>query len=136
VTLALAREVAKADDVPIMLLDEIDQNVGGRLGTALGSVLTDLAASRQVIAITHLPSVAALGGAHVMVEKTRASGTTAARLLENGEREREIAAMIGGEPITDAALAEARDLRSRSCKASQRAPRRVGRRRLSEARAP
>jgi DNA repair protein RecN (Recombination protein N) len=66
-----------------------------------------------VIAVTHLPSIAAAADRHLLVSKSQREARTTIALVEKEERVREIAAMIGGEPVTAAALAEARDLLER-----------------------
>jgi DNA repair protein RecN (Recombination protein N) len=113
VCLALKRGLAEADDVPLLVFDEVDQNVGGRLGAALGRALEGIARARQVLAVTHLPSVAAHGEKHLLVEKgvDRARRvTTTVRPLAPDERVRELALMIRGEPLTETSLEQAREL--------------------------
>jgi DNA repair protein RecN (Recombination protein N) len=117
VCLALKRALAEVDDTPLLVFDEVDQNVGGRLGAAIGRTLVAISAARQVIAVTHLPSVAAYATHHFTVAKaiTRttdgASGRTTVRALTtSAEREHEIALMIRGDPVSDTALEQAREL--------------------------
>jgi DNA repair protein RecN (Recombination protein N) len=111
VCLAIKRALADADDTPLLVFDEVDQNVGGRLGDAVGRTLVSIGATRQVIAVTHLPSVAAYARHHFTVNKD--AGRTRVRELASGEREHELALMIRGEPVTETALAQARELLSR-----------------------
>src|SRR5262249_2738284 len=133
VALALARELARSDGVPILILDEVDQNVGGRLGRALGLTLHEIARSRQVITVTHLPSVAAAPDRHFLVTKSRPGSRTTVAAIEKEERVREIAAMIGGDPVSAAALAEATDLLARGKTTVPRADRRGAVRRAARA---
>lgn len=143
VCLALKRALAEVDDTPLLVFDEVDQNVGGRLGAAIGRTLVAISSSRQVIAVTHLPSVAAFATHHFTVAKTvvKASGTACGRtsvrsLASQSEREHELALMIRGEPVSDTALEQARELlrlaatgtgsgrpRAKRTLASRRAPR-------------
>ncbi|MBX3472102.1 MAG: hypothetical protein KF878_35065 [Planctomycetes bacterium] len=107
--LALALETAGgASDVPLLVFDEVDQNVGARLGAAVGRCLSVIGRSRQVLAITHLATVAARADHHVRVLK--AEGRTRAERLEGEARVDELALMIKGAPITDAAREQAREL--------------------------
>ncbi|MCO5166171.1 MAG: hypothetical protein M9894_07360 [Planctomycetes bacterium] len=107
--LALALETAgAASDVPLLVFDEVDQNVGARLGAAVGRCLATIGRSRQVLAITHLATVAARADHHVRVLK--AEGRTRAERLEGEARVDELALMIKGAPITGAAREQAREL--------------------------
>ncbi len=114
--LALKTILSTADRTPTLIFDEVDTGVGGRGGQVVGEKLRDLAHDHQVLCITHLPQVAALGNAHLRVEKqivadrTRAVVTT----LRGNERVREIAAMLGGTPVTDSTLRAAGDLLARA----------------------
>ncbi len=111
--LALALETAGASGgarrhAPLLVFDEVDQNVGARLGAAVGRCLAGIGRGRQVLAITHLATVAARADHHVRILK--AGGRTRAVRLEGDERVEELALMIKGAPITDAARAQAREL--------------------------
>lgn len=116
VMLALQRHLGAGLDVALLVFDEVDQNVGGRLGAVIGEELAALAAERQVLVISHLPQVAAFADRHLLAEKTvdDESTETDYRELEGEERVRELAAMTRGRDITDAALAEARELLRRA----------------------
>ncbi|MCK0143479.1 DNA repair protein RecN [Aliiroseovarius sp. F20344] len=97
-----------------MIFDEIDRGVGGATADAVGRRLADLAASGQVLVVTHSPQVAALGGHHWQVSKSVTGGMTLSTVspLDAEERVDEIARMISGDTITDAARAAAKELLS------------------------
>jgi DNA repair protein RecN (Recombination protein N) len=112
--LALAIESACAERVatPIILFDEIDENVGGRLGPAIGDHLRKVSASRQVLVVTHLAGVAAYCDHHIFVSKNVKDGRTQTqvRALAEHERIEELAAMLAGDGGRETARAEARAL--------------------------
>ena len=96
--LGLKSVLAQADRTPTLIFDEIDQGIGGRVGTIVGQKLWALSKEHQVLCITHLPQLAAFGDQHVKVEKQIQSGRTitATRTLNESERVTELATMIGG----------------------------------------
>jgi len=110
--LCIKAMMARLAAMPTIIFDEIDTGISGETAARVGSILQQMAASHQVIAITHLPQIAAKGTAHFMVYKEMKKGNTRTYLKElNGqERVREIARMLSGEELTDAALNNARDL--------------------------
>ena len=112
IMLALKGIMAKRDRLPVMVFDEIDVGVSGRVAQAVGEKLRDLSQSHQVIAITHLPQIAGLADMHLAVEKSEegARATTNVRLLSSEERIKEVARLLSGTTITDAALTGAREL--------------------------
>jgi len=95
-----------------MIFDEIDRGVGGATADAVGRRLRALATGAQVLVVTHSPQVAALGAHHWRVEKSVIDGKTLSRVvpLSAEERVQEIARMLSGDRITDAARAAAEDL--------------------------
>lgn len=95
-----------------MFLDEIDAGVGARLGSELGSKLRELAASRQIIVITHLPQIAAAAETHLKVSKRVRDGRTAAWVesLAGDARVREVAMMIHGSAAGEVTLEQARKM--------------------------
>ncbi|NBB96884.1 MAG: DNA repair protein RecN [Alphaproteobacteria bacterium] len=97
-----------------MIFDEIDRGVGGATADAVGRRLRALADGAQVLVVTHSPQVAALGAHHWRVEKTVRDGQTLSRVvpLSADERVQEIARMLSGDTVTDAARAAAQDLLS------------------------
>lgn len=111
VMLALKVLLAERMELPTILFDEIDTGVSGRIADAMGEIIARLSASMQVVDITHLPQVASKGSTHFVVYKEE--GHTGIRRLDAAQRETEIAKMLSGAEITDAALAQARILLSR-----------------------
>ena len=112
--LGLKGVLAKADETPTLIFDEIDQGIGGRVGAVVGHKLSVLAGGHQVLCITHLPQLAAFGDRHYRVEKAVEAGRTETqvRRLEGEARVEELALMLGGttEPNLESArglLAEA-----------------------------
>ncbi len=95
-----------------MIFDEIDRGVGGATADAVGRRLADLASAGQVLVVTHSPQVAALGGHHWRVSKSVTDGVTLSTVspLSSDQRVDEIARMISGDTITDAAKAAAKEL--------------------------
>ncbi|MDQ3288551.1 MAG: DNA repair protein RecN [Pseudomonadota bacterium] len=112
--ISLAIEVAALglDTVPSMVFDEVDSGIGGAVAEIVGRKLRALAATRQVLCVTHLPQVAAQGHAHYRVSKSASEGVTqsAVQSLDCGEREEELARMLGGVELTFEARAAARRL--------------------------
>jgi len=110
VMLALKSALADQDDVPVLIFDEIDANVGGELAAKVGKKMRELGQSRQVLCITHLPQVAAAASSQFVVTKEVKDARTRTLLDETKDksREEEIARMLGGK--TDSALAHARTL--------------------------
>ena len=95
-----------------LVFDEVDAGIGGRVAETVGRKLKTLAAAHQVLCVTHLPQVAAFAAGHYSVEKRGEGGRTVTmvRLLDDAERPAEIARMLGGARVSDAALAHAADL--------------------------
>ncbi|MEQ1643355.1 MAG: DNA repair protein RecN, partial [Pyrinomonadaceae bacterium] len=94
------------------VFDEIDIGIGGRVAEAVGRKLKDLAASQQVFCVTHQPQIASMADRHFVVEKTLAANKTrvTVRELDASARVDEIARMLAGEQITDAARENARTM--------------------------
>ncbi|MDE6070173.1 MAG: DNA repair protein RecN [Alistipes sp.] len=110
VMLALKALLANRMQLPTIIFDEIDTGVSGRIADAMGEIIEQLAATMQVIDITHLPQVASKGSAHFVVSKHE--GRTSIARLTDEERIAEIAKMLSGNTVTDAAMAQARILLS------------------------
>jgi DNA repair protein RecN (Recombination protein N) len=110
--LALRNVLRDADGERVLLFDEVDAGIGGRTARRVGERLRSLAARNQILCITHLPQIAALGAAHWVVRKRVRSGRTHTRVerVEADARVDEIARMSGGGRITAAARAHAREL--------------------------
>lgn len=112
IMLILKSLIAGSDRVPVLIFDEIDIGISGRVAQAVGQKLRDLAQSHQILVITHLPQIAGVGDCHFLVEKQQSDSrtTTSIRKLEPEERERAIAQLLAGQEITEAHLASAREL--------------------------
>lgn len=117
VMLALKSLVAIETKQPTLIFDEVDTGVSGLLADRMGRLMQQMAGdNRQVISITHLPQVAALGAHHYKVYKTETEKGTITNMTELGEKERviEIAQMMSGEQLTDAAMENAALLLSKN----------------------
>jgi DNA repair protein RecN (Recombination protein N) len=110
VMLALKTVLAAEDEIPVLIFDEVDANVGGETANAVGEKMKQIAAKRQVLCITHLPQVAAPADAHYVVTKQVKNGRTISEIELLGKKERvtELARMLGGQ--TDAARKHAEAL--------------------------
>lgn len=108
--LAIKNVLARADLVPTLIFDEIDQGIGGRVGTVVGHKLWGLARRHQVLCVTHLPQLAAFGEQHLQVLKTVSEGRTTTKVsqLENEDRLQELASMMGN--VNDNTRGSAREL--------------------------
>jgi DNA repair protein RecN (Recombination protein N) len=110
--LALKVVLAATDAVPVLIFDEVDVGIGGKTADTVGKKLRQVARSRQVLCVTHLPQIAAYADQHFRVEKREEEGrtaTTVAVLVKN-DRVREVARMLGGESVTDTSLQHALEL--------------------------
>ncbi|MFT3787575.1 MAG: DNA repair protein RecN [Tepidisphaeraceae bacterium] len=114
IMLALKGVLAAGDRVSVLVFDEIDANVGGRLGSVIGGKLRDLASHHQVLCITHLPQIAAHADRHITVNKSQSGErtTTTVRTVNGNDRVEEIAEMIGGKKITETTRAGERTART------------------------
>ncbi len=112
VMLALKSILAKSDRLPVLIFDEIDVGVSGRVAQAVGRSLKNLSDFHQVVAITHLPQIAGLADTHYVVYKTDRNGrsVTSMKKLTLDEQVREVAKLMSGAEITEAGLAGAREL--------------------------
>src|SRR5690606_3274795 len=108
VMLAVKSALADQDRIPLMVFDEIDANVGGEIAGAVGRKMAFLGDRHQVVAITHMPQVAALAHRHFLVTKEVENATTNSRLEPVGGQDRvnELARMLGGVSPETLALAE------------------------------
>lgn len=108
--LALKNVLASADPVPTLIFDEIDQGIGGRVGSVIGEKLWRLARKHQVLCVTHLPQLAAFGNQHLHVLKSTQDGRTLTKIeaLSGESRLSELAMMFG--EISQGTLQSARDL--------------------------
>ncbi len=110
IMLSLKAMMARYTAMPALIFDEIDAGVSGSAADRMGQMICRMGEDMQVFAITHLPQVAAKGKAHYLVTKER--DVTDIRLLSEEERVQEIARLLSGSVITDAAVANARALLS------------------------
>ncbi len=112
VMLAVKAVVAEHDAIPVLVFDEIDSNIGGEVGRAVGEKLRAVARHHQVIAITHLPQSAVYGARHLAVAKAVSGGRTRSTIqpLEGEARVAEIARMLGGTSLTSVVEQHAREL--------------------------
>ena len=119
VMLAIKVVLAEADRIPLLVFDEIDANVGGETAHAVGRKLAQAARKRQVVAITHLPPVAACGAHHFAVRKSVRDGRTHTTVapLDADARVEELARMLGGRESTSVALRHAAELLAAARKA-------------------
>ncbi|ARU31167.1 DNA repair protein RecN [Sulfuriferula sp. AH1] len=102
ISLALQTAVSQVAGVPTLIFDEVDVGIGGGVAEIVGHLLKDLAVSRQILCITHLPQVAAVGEHHLQVSKASLDGSVVSRIapLAQDDRVDEIARMLGGVTIT------------------------------------
>jgi len=112
--LALKNVLAQADHIPTLIFDEIDQGIGGRVGSVVGEKMWRLARRHQVMCVTHLPQLAAFGDEHYKVSKSVIDQRTLTGVKRLGEDERieELALMNGS--ISLSSLGAARELLSRA----------------------
>jgi DNA repair protein RecN (Recombination protein N) len=110
--LSLKSVLVKGINLPTIIFDEIDTGVSGEVADKMGNIIKELSSKTQVINITHLPQIAAKGKTHYLVykEDTATSTHTNVRKLDNEARVMEIAKMLSGSKITDAAIEHAKDL--------------------------
>lgn len=102
ISLALQMVASRYNAIPMLIFDEVDTGIGGAVADTVGKALRQLGQNRQVLAVTHLPQVAACGEHHWQVQKQQQDGHTVSRIavLDEAGRTDEIARMLGGETIT------------------------------------
>ncbi len=112
VMLSLKSVLAGMDQIPVLVFDEIDTGISGRIAQKVGSALKSLSNFHQIIAITHLPQIAAFSDIHFSVVKIENEGSTSTHVNRLGESEKvnEIAKLISGAEITGASLKSAKEL--------------------------
>jgi len=110
--LAIKATGKATEPIPTIVLDEIDTGVSGRVAEEMAKLMATMANQQQVIAVTHLPQVAALATHHIRVSKTSDGNTTSTevKLLSSKERVQEIAAMLSGSEVSEAAVTNAQAL--------------------------
>ena len=112
ISLALQMVTSQYTAVPMLIFDEVDSGIGGAVAEVVGKALRALGQERQVLAITHLPQVAACGEQHWQVQKSSTENSTVSRIsvLADAARVDEIARMLGGETITTTTREHAREM--------------------------
>jgi DNA repair protein RecN (Recombination protein N) len=110
--LAIAVTTSQLGTAQTLIFDEVDSGVGGAVAQTVGRLMKQLGQDRQVLAVTHLPQVAACADHHLVVAKQMQAGRTVSRVsaLPAAQRAEEIARMLGGEKRSDATLAHAREM--------------------------
>jgi DNA repair protein RecN (Recombination protein N) len=112
ISLAISVIAASANPVATLIFDEVDAGIGGAVADTVGRLLKRLGQSRQVLAVTHLPQVAAHGDQHFVVLKESEAGRPVSRMrqLDRRSRVEELARMLGGQEITETTRKHAREL--------------------------
>lgn len=112
IMLAVKAVLANYKRLPTIIFDEIDSGVSGEIANKMAAIMGSMSKSMQLITITHLPQIAAKGDQHIKVFKEDVNNVTVTRLklLQDDDRIVEIATMIGGNRVTEAALANAKEL--------------------------
>jgi len=110
--LSLKAMIAEKSDLPTIIFDEIDTGISGEIAYRMGVIMKQMSNAMQVVAISHLPQIAALGDSHYKVFKDESGERTQTyiRQLNEAERLQEIASMISGDSTSEAALQHAREL--------------------------
>jgi len=122
IMLSLKSTLAKNDKLPLLIFDEIDVGVSGRIAQKVGNVLKDLAEYHQIIAITHLPQIAGLADHHYEVKKSDDKIRTSSSIekLTDEGRVREVAKLMSGEKVTKASIQGAQELMGINFNSKQR----------------
>ena len=105
--------IAQKDNINTLVFDEIDTGVSGSVAEKMAYIMDEMGRDdRQVISITHLPQIAALGETHYKVSKSESKDSTVSNMYElnQDQRVQEVAQMLSGSNVTEAALANAREL--------------------------
>jgi len=112
VMLAVKKIIAESDELPTLILDEIDTGVSGKVAEEIGNLMREMSADMQLIVISHLAQVAAKGNNNYKVVKRDISGKTQSTIIPLNDEEKlnEIAQLLSGSKITEAALAQAKEL--------------------------
>jgi len=112
IALAISVVTSQLGQAPTLIFDEVDSGIGGAVAHTVGRLLRQLGADRQVLAVTHLPQVAACGDRHLLVRKQQAKDGTFSEVLpiEAEARVTELARMLGGGERSEVSLAHAREL--------------------------
>ncbi|MFA5405169.1 MAG: DNA repair protein RecN, partial [Ignavibacteria bacterium] len=111
IMLSIKAALSGKDNIPILVFDEIDAGISGRIAGKVGKLLKELSKSHQIISITHLPQIAAKSETHLYVSKTETKGETKAEIktLSDEEKITEVAKMLSGENVTKASIQSAKE---------------------------
>jgi len=112
IMLSLKSILAKSDKLPLLIFDEIDVGVSGKIAQKVGNTLKDLSEYHQIITITHLPQIASLADSHYSIEKISKKDRVISSIKKLDEKEQvnEVAKLISGEKITDKSISTAQEL--------------------------
>jgi DNA repair protein RecN (Recombination protein N) len=112
IALAISVTTSQLGQAPTLIFDEVDSGIGGAVAQTVGQLMRQLGRDRQVLAVTHLPQVAACADHHLLVSKQQdAQGTSSeVRVIDTDGRVRELARMLGGDRLSDTSLAHAREM--------------------------
>lgn len=112
IALAISVVTSRLGQAPTLIFDEVDSGIGGAVAHTVGQLLRQLGRDRQVLAVTHLPQVAACGNHHLLVSKRASDATTHSQVaaIDGEDRVRELARMLGGKDQSEVSLAHAREL--------------------------
>ena len=121
IMLALKTVTAGSEDMDVFIFDEIDAGISGRTAWKVSEKLSFLGKDHQIICITHLPQIAAMADNHFVIEKSAEEDSTITRIHEVKDKEvlEELARLLGAETITDAVLANAKELKDLAAKTKQ-----------------
>jgi len=116
VMLAIKTVLASKDSIDTLIFDEIDAGISGKTAWKVSGQLAVVAGAHQVLCITHLPQIAAMADRHFLINKTSDNNTTLTQIeeLKEDEQLKELARLLGGEELTEAALANAREMRKQA----------------------
>ena len=116
IMLSIKTVLADTDAIPTLIFDEIDTGISGRTAEKVGEKLEKIAKNHQVILITHLPQIAAKADRHFLIEKNVQEGKTKTEIhtLNEEASVKELARLLGGEELTEAALQNARSLKAKA----------------------
>ncbi len=122
IALAIAVTTSQLGTAQTLIFDEVDSGVGGAVAETVGRLMNQLGIDRQVLAVTHLPQVAACADHHLVVSKQSDAKGTASQVsvVDADARVKEIARMLGGEKVSDTTLAHAREMLNTSKKAAKK----------------
>lgn len=118
IMLAIKRALIDSDEIPTMIFDEIDANIGGRLGSIVGEKLSQISKKHQILLITHLPQIASFADNHIKVAKKVQGKQTKVfyQVLESDNRVKELSEMFSGEKETEISVEHAKQLLQNSGK--------------------